>query len=80
MLGASNYMYSEKEPNWLSFRIKGSPKVNYIKITLNGLDLYDMEFGKIHGMNYKVVAKESDCYCDMLCKMIEKNTGLLTSL
>ena len=80
MLGATNLMFSSKEPNWLSFRIKGSSKINYIKISLNSMDLYDMEFGKIGKTSYKVVATESGCYHDMLHTMIEKNTGLYTSL
>lgn len=94
MLGAYNIAGSSSE-NFLSFKIKGSRKVNYIKITLNESDLYDMEFGKmgkklnkeyaaigmkIYSDTYKVVAEENGVYSDMLHKLIEKHTGLLTSL
>lgn len=80
MLGASNYMTENATSNWLSFRVKGSPSINYIKVTLNGLDLYDMEFGKIGRTSYKVVATESNVYADQLKPFIEKHTKLYTSL
>ena len=77
MLGAKNLLAHEKA---LSFRVRGSKAVNYIKITLNGKDLYDLEFGKIWGSNYKVKATHEDVYVDMLHRLIEKETGLYTSL
>lgn len=55
-------------------------KTNVIKITLNGSDLYDMEFIKTHGAKINTIAKEEDIYCDMLCDMIEKHSGLYTHL
>jgi hypothetical protein len=79
MLGAKNLM-SHGDENALSFRIRGSKAVNYIKISLNGKDLYDMEFGKIHGMNYKVKATHNDVYADMMHGLIESETGLYTKL
>lgn len=77
MLGAKNLVGDETS---LSLRIRGSNRVNYMKITLNAMDTYDMEFGKIHGMNYKIVATLEGCYDDMLHKMIEQETGLCTKL
>jgi hypothetical protein len=64
--------------NGVSFRIK-NPKANYIKITLNGKDLYDLEVGRIRGTDYKVVGKQSDLYYDMLKSEIEKFTGMYLS-
>jgi len=79
MLGAKNFSFDADGS--LSFRIRGSKKVNYIKVTLDrGMDLYNMELGKIWGYNYKVVAEETGLYFDMLCTMIEKHSGLYTSL
>ncbi len=66
--------------NGLSFRIRGSKKVNYIKITLNSMDLYDIEFGKIQGVDYKVVSEVSGYYADMIKKEIEQTTGLYLSM
>ncbi len=79
MIGAKNLLSHGKE-NALSFRVRGSTKVNYIKITLNSMDLYDMEFGKIHGDKYKIVAEENGVYNDMLKPLIEKHTELYTKL
>lgn len=83
MTGAKNFSCGGKE-NYLGMRIprtkgeKGS--VNYVKIALNGLDLYDVEYGRIHGYKYTVVAEENNIYADMLVESFERNTGLYTSL
>ena len=77
MLGAKNLIAHE---NALSFRIRGSKAVNYIKITLNSSDLYDMEFGKVWGTKYTVKATHNDVYNDMMHNLIEKETGLYTKL
>ncbi len=66
--------------NGLSFRIRGSKEVNYIKITLNAMDLYDMEFGKIWGSKYTVKANHKNVYADMMHGLIEQETGLATRL
>jgi len=79
MLGAYNLL-SHGDENALSFRIKGSRKVNYIKITLTPADLYDMEFGKIKKYDYDVVETHNGVYVDMLHGLIEQETGLYTSL
>ena len=77
MLGAKNLI---NHGDALSFRIRGSRKVNYIKITLTADDLYDIEFGKIHGLNYTVKHTTKGAYNDMLLNSIEIHTGLYTSL
>ncbi len=78
MIGAKNLAAGD---NYLSFRIgRNSKNVNYIKIVLNGLDLYDVEYGKIYGMKYTVKSSESNLYFDMLHKSIKSNTGMYTSL
>ncbi len=79
MLGAQNFV-ADKKNNALMFRIRGSNKVNFIKITLNSMDLYDMEFGKVWGNTYKVIAEENGVYSDMLNPLIKKHTGLNTKL
>jgi hypothetical protein len=61
--------------NDLRFRIKNR-KVNYIKIVLNGKDLYDVEFGRVSGTNYKVISTFEDVYFDNLIPLFEKNTGM----
>jgi len=76
MLGATNLMEHENE---LSFNIRGSSKSNHIKITLNGKDLYDLEFGILANGEYKVVSEVSDVYNDNLNEVIKEHTGLYTS-
>lgn len=68
----------------LSFKIQGSDKVNYIKISLTPMDYYRMEFGRIENegaeFEYVVVyVAEMVCFED-LHSLIEEHTGLYTSL
>jgi len=78
MLGAKNFSCTN---NMFCFKIgKNCKRVNYIKITLNGLDLYDMEFIRIHGAKMTKLAKHTDIYADMMHQIIETETGMYTSL
>ena len=72
MTGAYNFVAST---NAVSFRIKNR-KVNYIKITLNGKDLYDVKFSRIFNYQEKVVAELNDIYFDQLIPIFEQNTGM----
>lgn len=74
MTDAKNFVYGVGE-NWLSFRIP-YPKTNYIKITLNSMDTYDVEIGRIRGDSYKIVEEIKGVYNDDLVERIEKATGL----
>ena len=61
-----------------------------IRITLNGLDLYDIEFVKITRKKDKTlgimiptavtVSTETNVYCDQMKEIIERETGLYLSL
>ena len=78
MIGAKDFMGFK---NGFGFKLgKNAKKVNFVKITLNGLDLYDAEYGYIRGYKYTVRSTENDLYCDMLHGSIERNTGLYTKL
>jgi len=77
MTGAYNLI---DHGNALSFRIRGSRKVISVRITLNPLDLYDIEFANIRGVDYKVVGAAEGVYADMLRRIIETETGLYLSL
>jgi hypothetical protein len=76
MTGAYNFI---DLGNGVSFKIKNQ-RANYIKITLNSMDLYDLEVGRIRGTTYKVVATHKDVYFDQLKPLIEKATGMYLSL
>lgn len=77
MVGADHFGTSGDN---LSFKFKGSKVANYIKITLNGMDLYDVEFGKIWGTNYKIVKEIDGLYFDQLIPVFEDTTKLYLSL
>ena len=78
MIGAKNLSGTDDS---LSFRIgRNSKKVNYVKVTLNGLDLYDIEDGWIRSMKYTVREIETNRYAADLHRSIEENTGLYTHL
>ena len=75
MIGAKNFV---KDTYWVSFKfMRGAAnKANYIKITLNGMDTYDVEFGKVHGLNYKVINCIDGVYDDQLFDLFQKETQM----
>jgi hypothetical protein len=81
MTGAKNFIGDVKA---LSFRLPGSgfakDGVNFVRITLNALDTYDMEFGRVRGRNVKMLYTESGIYADKLQTVFTRVTGLNTSL
>ncbi len=79
MLGAKHIVGSE---NHLQFQIRGCRKISHIVITLNfATDLYKMEFIKMtKNFDRNVVAEYEGVYVSMLHNLIEKETGLYTSL
>ena len=69
--------------NSLHFSFKGCKKTNKCKITLNGIDLYDVEFFKLNMKAVDpcpVVDSFDNIYFDQLQAIFEKATGLRTSL
>lgn len=85
MIGAKNLAGS---PDSLSFKIgRNHRKINHVKITLNGIDLYDVTFSRMpspkmlsKGREPKVVEIHEGLYWDQLKPIIEQVTGLYTSL
>jgi hypothetical protein len=78
MTGAKNFVVI---PNGLSFRIPRAGKgIQYVKIKLNAMDTYDVEFGKLVKYEYKLISKYNGIYFDGLRELFEKETGLYTSL
>jgi hypothetical protein len=71
--------------NWLQFKIGRGAKnsINVVKVTLNGLDLYDVEFLRVRlgkTLSRVLVAKHENVYNDQLTEIFEQETGLYTSL
>lgn len=80
MTGAKNLGDGDK---YLSFKLpKSKDGINYVKITLTGNDLYDIEFGKanIKAASYKVVKSLDGIYGDQLQKIFTQYTGLYTKM
>lgn len=80
MTGAKNLLNTGKG---LSFRIPGTMtknRINYVKVELNGFDLYDVTFGRIHGSTYTVISTHEDVFCENLVELFEDSTGLYTHL
>jgi hypothetical protein len=77
MIGAKDFL---KDKNSLSFKFKGSKKANYVKITLNPKDLYDVSFKKIRGMKVTDVKDFKDLDVSQLKPTFEKTTELYLSL
>ena len=82
MTGARNLFSLTEQLGGLSFKLPkfSGVEINYVKILLNGSDLYDVEFGRIYGNKYTVLNTYSDIYCDQLRELFETETGLATHL
>lgn len=76
MTGGYNFVALK---NGVSFRIKNRG-ANFIKITLNSRDLYDVEIGRIFSGNYKVVKTFEDVYFDQLYEVLYEGTGMYFKL
>ena len=75
MIGAKNFLSDGK--SFVSFKFM---KSGYVKIKLNAMDTYDMEFGKIRKFEYKVTKEFKGLYCDQLKSSFENHTKLYLSL
>ena len=79
MTGAKNFL---DHGDALSMKIgRNSSNSNYLKITLNMMDLYDVHFSKVSKMGEEKSVKEyNNVYNDMLVKIFESHTGMYTKL
>jgi hypothetical protein len=78
MTGAKNLVDGGK---YLAFKLpRAKDSINYVKITLTSMDLYDIEFGRIRANQYKVVKSVDGIYNDQLQNVFTKVTGLYTRL
>ncbi len=92
MVGANNFVFDGEKQN-VSFKFKACKKCNYVRITLNAMDFYDVEFIKIHreaslkqllaGKTTKeptTVETFDNVDCEQLNPIFESVTGLYLSL
>ena len=69
--------------NSMGFRLPGTMtknRINFVKITLNAMDTYDVQFKSIWGDKIKTVSTVDDVYFDELPGVIAHHTGLALSL
>ena len=79
MTGAKNFL---DHGNALSMRIgRNSSNSNYLKVSLNSMDLYDVHFSKLtRKLEEKSVKEYNDVYADSLVEIFESHTGMYTKL
>ena len=83
MTGAKNISKGKNNEGneYLGFYLPHADRgINYVKITLNDLDTYDIEYAKIRGTNYSVVSTSENIYAENLIEDFETNTKLYLSI
>jgi hypothetical protein len=77
MTGSKNFVSMSNDA--LGFKLsKNNTKANYINITLNGSDLYDIEFRKITVKSNNLKESFKDVHVENLVETFENATGLYT--
>ena len=82
MTGAKQFAVGEndEEAVFIVFKIgRNTKRVNYVKITLNSMDLYDVQYSDVNINRVKVKVEEKGIYSDMLKRSFEINTGMYLS-
>jgi len=78
MTGARNLVGGN---NMLMFMLpRAKDGINKVRIMLNAMDTYDVEFGRIRAGEYKTISRHESIYNDGLVELFERITGLYTSL
>ena len=78
MTGSKQFIAGE---NFLRMRLsRNKSGANMLKINLNSLDTYDLEFIKVTKNDFKIVKTIHDVYNDMLQEIFTSETGLYTKL
>ncbi len=68
-VGASNFTYHADE-GALTFRVRVDNQRRFIKITLNALDLYDVEQILVRAGTMKTTFAAKDVYCENLDEVV----------
>jgi len=80
MTGAKDFVFDGTKKS-LTFKIGRNAKgISHVRITLNGRDLYDVEWMSVRGGKVTTKAKDDGIYADMLRDVFENRTGMYTSL
>lgn len=80
MTGAKNFT-SMNDGRTLFFSIGSNPMgVNRVTITLNGMDLYDVAFQRLRGLELKPLHVSENVYAEDLLRLFREHTGMETSM
>ncbi len=78
MTGSKNFIAGD---NTLSMKLsRNSSGANYLRITLTGMDDYNLEFISIRGQSMKTKHEVNGVYCEQLQSVFTEKTGLYTYL
>lgn len=78
MTDAKNFRYFD---NGVVFKIgRNCRNISFVRVSLNGRDLYDVDFMKVYAGNVKTAASVTDIYFDQLQSTFTENTGMYTRL
>ena len=79
MTGAKNFVDCGDA---LSMRIgRNKTSSNYLKVTLNSMDLYDMKFSRVSPKGgERSITEYNNIFNDQLVEVFEKHTGMYTKL
>lgn len=82
MIGVTDFYADKKKDNFLGIRFQARAKagINCIKITLNAMDLYDVDFVRVSAAELTTVSTLNGVYAEDLKRLIEAETGLYLSL
>ena len=83
MTGAKQFLVGENTDSeaYLIFKIgRNSKSVNYVKITLNAMDLYDTQYTRATIKGITTKSESSGIYADMLKTDFETATGMYLTL
>lgn len=70
--GSKNYVY---HPKGIQFDVRGSKFRGRVIIKLNNRDLYDIEFGTIRKLEYKIKNTAKGIYVEQLVNTIDNVVG-----
>jgi hypothetical protein len=80
MTGAKNFARDDTK-QMIVFRIeRNAAGINYVRITLNSMDLYDMEFISMRKFEMKIKSHAEGLYSDSLESTFTEHTGMYTRL
>lgn len=80
MTGAKNFLAGTNGE--LTFKLPNNAKddINYVRIALNQMDTYDIDFQHAKGAKVKTVSQAEGVYGDQLEQVFTLHTGLYTRL